>query len=64
MACEEDLLVLAMGVERRGLGTRVDADPVHDADPSGGLAQVPPGETDPPLLVVVLLDLVPVGDVG
>src|SRR5204862_4036267 len=29
-----------------------------------GVAQVPPGGVDPSLLVVVLLDVVPMGDVG
>jgi hypothetical protein len=43
----------------------MDADAVHaDADRAGGFAQVPPGGMDASLRVVVLLDVVPVGDVG
>jgi hypothetical protein len=43
----------------------MDANAVHaDADRAGGLAQVPPRGVDASLLVVVLLDVVPVGDVG
>ena len=45
--------------------TRMDADAVcPDADRAGGVTQVPPGGVDASLLVVVLLDVVPVGDVG
>jgi hypothetical protein len=43
----------------------MDADAVHaDADRAGSFAEVPPGGVDPSLLMVVLLDVVPVRDVG
>jgi hypothetical protein len=43
----------------------MDADAVHaDADRAGGLTQVPPSGVDASLLVVVLLDVVPMRDVG
>src|SRR5215208_4352522 len=43
----------------------MDADAVHtDADRAGGFAEVAPGGVDASLLVVVLLDVVPVRDVG
>src|SRR6187200_2337297 len=43
----------------------MDADAVHaDADRAGGFAEVPPGGVDTSLLMVVLLNVVPVRDVG
>ena len=43
----------------------MDADAVQaNTDRAGGVAQVPPGGVDASLLVVVLLDVVPVHDVG
>ena len=60
----EDLLVVAVRVERRRAAAGVDADAVDaDADGAGGLAEVAPAGVDRALLVVVLLDLVPVRDV-
>src|SRR6266540_5313664 len=62
---EEDLLVVAVRVERCRAAARVDADAVHaDADRAGGVTQVPPSGVDTSLLVVVLLDVIPVRDVG
>src|SRR5581483_3474521 len=62
---EEDLLVVAVRVERRRAAARMDTNAVDaDADRAGGLAEVPPAGVDASHLVVVLLDVVPVGDVG
>jgi hypothetical protein len=62
---EEDLLVVAVGVERCRAAARMDADAVYaDANGAGSVAQVPPRRMDASLLVVVLFDVVPVRDVG
>src|SRR6476620_3322561 len=43
----------------------MDADAVHaDTDRAGGVTQAPPGGVDASRLMVVLLDVVPVRDVG